>query len=261
MPSEDPASATTATDTAMTADASSGASEPEGANGTTPASDTVPTDTVQTDAGQTDTVPTDTVQTDAGQTDTVQTDTVQTDAASVDETSVDETATGQTATDETATEPEVPIEPAVDEEPAMPAHLWAVVMVFDIAVDLPTPHARVTLREVADPYRMLVIPIGLPEGTALAHAWRGVPTPRPLTHELFSDVLTRLGATIDVVRLTGRRAGVVLAEIEISSPRGREVVSCRPTDGVTLSVRQGVPAPILVDLRLFDDDGDVDPDG
>jgi hypothetical protein len=229
MPSEDPASATTATDpdeTAMTAHTSSGAAEPEGANGTAPATDETVTDQTVTD-----------------------------------ETVTDETVTDETVTDETATNPEIPSETAVEEEPTKPAHLWAVVMVFDIAVDLPTPHARVTLREVAEPHRMLVIPIGLPEGTALAHAWRGVPTPRPLTHELFSDVLTRLGATIDVVRLTGRRAGVVLAEIEISSPRGREVVSCRPTDGVTLSVRQGVPAPILVDLRLFDDDGDVDPDG
>jgi uncharacterized protein len=152
-------------------------------------------------------------------------------------------------------------EPRGEVAPAAPAHLWAVVMVFDIAVNLPAPHARLTLREVAEPNRLLVIPIGLPEATTLAHAWRGVATPRPLTHELFSDVLTRLGATIEVVRLTGRRSGVVLAEIELSSPRGREVVPCRPTDGVTLSVRQGVSAPILVDLRLFDGSGDVDPDG
>jgi hypothetical protein len=169
--------------------------------------------------------------------------------------------------DEAAGEPGTPAEasteepPPGDRAPGPVTHPSAVVMVFDIAVDLPTPHARLTLREVDNPHRMLVIPIGLPEGTALAHAWRGVATPRPLTHELFSDVLTRLGATIEAVRLTGRRAGVVLAEIELSSPRGREVVPCRPTDGVTLSVRQGVSAPILVDLRLFADNRDVDPDG
>jgi len=63
------------------------------------------------------------------------------------------------------------------------------------------------------------------------------------------------------VRLIGRTSGIVLAEIELSSARGREVVSCRPTDALTLAVRQGVPAPILVDQRLFDEEGDVDPDG
>lgn len=145
--------------------------------------------------------------------------------------------------------------------PASQPEPLAVMLVFDITVELPTPHALLTLREVDAPHRLLVIPIGQPEGTALAVAWRGVPTLRPVTHELFSDVLTRLGATIDAVRLTGRHAGVVLAEIEISSPRGREVVSARPTDCLTLAIRQGVPAPILVDPRLFDVEGDVEPSG
>jgi len=155
--------------------------------------------------------------------------------------------------------PETAAEP--DPGSAPPKHLWAVVMVFDIAVDLPAPHALVTLREVAEPHRLFALPVGLPEATALAHAWRGVPTPRPLTHELFADVLVRLGATIEVVRLHGRRAGVVLAEMELTGPRGHEVVSCRPTDGLTLSIRQGVAAPILLDVRLFDPVGDVDPEG
>ncbi|MGH8995360.1 MAG: bifunctional nuclease family protein, partial [Acidimicrobiales bacterium] len=84
--------------------------------------------------------------------------------------------------------------------------------------------------------------------------------PRPLTHELFSDVLTRLGATLDAVRLVGRRAGVVMAEIEMTSPRGHEKLSCRPTDAVTLAIRQPVAAPILVDRRLFSAVGDVEPE-
>ena len=143
----------------------------------------------------------------------------------------------------------------------LPRHLWAVVMVFDISVDLPTPHAVVTLREVAEPHRLLAFPAALADATALAHAWRGVATPRPLTHELFASALVSLGGTIEVVRLLGRRAGVVLAELELSSARGREVLACRPTDGLTLAVRQGVPAPILVDERLFHPEGDVDADG
>ena len=140
-----------------------------------------------------------------------------------------------------------------------PARELAVVLVFDVAVHLPTPHALVTLRELDAPNRRLEIPVGIPEATALAHAWRGVTTPRPLTHELFAEVLVRLGATIDAVRITGRRAGVVLAEMELTSPRGHELVSCRPTDALTLAIRQGVPAPMLVDVRLFDAEGDVEP--
>lgn len=150
---------------------------------------------------------------------------------------------------------------ATASEAARPTTLWAVVMVFDIAVELPAPHALVTLREVSEPHRMAAMPVGMPDGVALAHAWRGVATPRPLTHELFSRALVALGATIEVVRLRGRRAGIVLAELELSSPRGRQVLECRPTDALTLSIRQGVPAPILLNERLFDPEGDVDPDG
>jgi bifunctional DNase/RNase len=243
MPSEKPTSATTAADsdghladTTVTADAAFGPPEPDDATGTMSPSDTAPSDTAPSDTAPSDTAPSDTAPSDTAP--------------------VEGTATAPETPDEVTGE-----EATLQEAPTKPADLWAVVMVFDIAVDLPTPYARVTLREVSEPNRMLVIPIGLPEGTALAHAWRGVPTPRPLTHELFADVLTRLGATIDVVRLIGRTAGIVLAEIELSSARGREVVPCRPTDALTLSVRQGVPAPILVDLRLFDEEGDVDPDG
>ena len=157
-------------------------------------------------------------------------------------------------------------EPGAATEPTPPAvvlphRLWAVVMVSDIAVELPTPHALVTLREVAEPHRLFALPVGVPDATALAHAWRGVATPRPLTHEVFRDVLVRLGATIEVVRLLGRQAGVVLAEMELSTTQGREVVACRPTDALTLAIRQGVPAPILLDERLFEPEGDVDPAG
>jgi uncharacterized protein len=136
---------------------------------------------------------------------------------------------------------------------------WIVVKVRSIKVEFPSPHALVMLREVEEPRRDVTIAIGFPEATALGYAWHQVPTPRPLTHALFCDVLARLGATIEVVRLTGRQAGVVSAEMELSSPRGRELVPCRPTDGLTLSLRQGVRAPILVDERLFDPDADVTP--
>jgi len=148
---------------------------------------------------------------------------------------------------------------AVSEERARAAQRWSVAEIRNIKVDLPSPHAVVVLREVVAPYRKLAIPLALTDATGMAHAWRSLATPRPLTHELFSDVLARLGATIEVVRLTGRRAGVVLAELELSSPRGRELVPCRPSNGLTLALRQGVSPPIMVDRRLFRGPDDVEP--
>jgi bifunctional DNase/RNase len=137
---------------------------------------------------------------------------------------------------------------------------FVVVEVVSLGVDLPAPHAVVVLGEVAEPHRSVAIPVALADANALAHAWRGEPTSRPLSHEMFAEVLARLGVTIEVVRVIGRRAGVFLAEIELSGPRGRERVPCRPTDGLTLAYRQLVRAPILLDAALFEPEGDVDPD-
>jgi bifunctional DNase/RNase len=137
---------------------------------------------------------------------------------------------------------------------------FALVEVVSVGVELPTPHAVVVLREMAEPHRALAIPIALADASALASAWRDEQTSRPLTHELFAEVLARLGVTLEVVRLVGRRAGVLLAEIELSGPRGRERVPCRPSDALTLAHRHRVRAPILLDVALFEPEGDVDPE-
>ena len=66
---------------------------------------------------------------------------------------------------------------------------------------------------------------------------------------------------LEVVRLIGRRAGVVLAELETVEPAGpRELVPCRPTDGLTLALRQAVPAPIWSTSASSAADGDVEPE-
>ena len=44
---------------------------------------------------------------------------------------------------------------------------------------------------------------------------------------------------------------MVHAELDLMTRQGREVLECRPSDGLILAVRQGVRAPILLDERLF----------
>jgi hypothetical protein len=151
---------------------------------------------------------------------------------------------------------EVPPEPEPWSLPD-PMPVFRVMDVVEVTVALPSPYPTVTLREAEPPYRTLTIPVGLPEGTALAHALYKVATPRPLTHELMVEVLQRLNTDLAAVRLVGRFSGTYVAELDLVGVHGHEVVSCRPTDGLTLALRQGVPAPILADERLFTSEGDV----
>lgn len=134
-----------------------------------------------------------------------------------------------------------------------------VMEIVSVDIELPAQFPVVLLREAEPPYRDLAMPIGMAEGTALAYAWRKLATPRPLTHELFASVLQRLRVDLVAVRLVGRAAGTYLAELDLMGPGGRQVVPCRPSDGLILALRAPVPAPVLADPRLIDVEGDVDP--
>jgi bifunctional DNase/RNase len=130
--------------------------------------------------------------------------------------------------------------------PADPASIWRVATVVRVEMHLPSQYPLVVLQEVVPPQRQARIPVGLPEGTAIAYALSRRPTPRPLTHQLFSDVLDRHGVSVEAVRLTAVVEGNVVAELETSSRAGRHVVPCRPSDGFALALRRQPPVPIVV---------------
>jgi hypothetical protein len=141
--------------------------------------------------------------------------------------------------------------------PAPPA--YRVMDVEDVTLDLPSQFPLVTLIENEPPLRSLTFPIGLTEGTALALALRRMESPRPMTHELFMDVMQRSRVDVIALRLVGRDNGNYLAELDLMAPGGRERVACRPSDGLVLALRMPVSAPILVDERLLEESGDVVP--
>jgi bifunctional DNase/RNase len=131
--------------------------------------------------------------------------------------------------------------------------------VTDVSLDLPSPYPAVTLVEAEPPFRTLVFPVGMTEGTALAQAMRRLESPRPMTHELFMEVLQRARIEVVAVRLVGRDNGNYLAELDLMTPSGRERIACRPSDGLILALRMLVTAPVLVDERLLEEQGDVVP--
>jgi len=141
--------------------------------------------------------------------------------------------------------------------PAPPS--FRVMDIDDVSLELPSQYPSVSLVEADPAGRMLVFPVGLPEGIALAQAIRRMESRRPMTHELFMHVLQRARIDVIALRLTGREEGNLLAELDLMTPAGRERVDCRPSDGLVLSQRMPVPAPILADERLLETGGDVSP--
>ncbi|NYI05120.1 bifunctional nuclease family protein [Allostreptomyces psammosilenae] len=107
--------------------------------------------------------------------------------------------------------------------------------VVGVRVEMPSNQPIVLLREVGGD-RYLPIWIGAGEATAIAFAHQGMTPPRPLTHDLFRDVLKALDQTIEQVRIVDLRDGVFYAELVFS---GGVTVGARPSDAIALALRTG----------------------
>ncbi len=125
-----------------------------------------------------------------------------------------------------------------------------------VRVELPSNTPVVVLRELSGRRRQLSIFIGGPEATAIAFALEGVETPRPLTHDLFCDVLDGLDAQLEQVVITELRDTTYYADLQISSASGDRTVSARPSDAVALAVRVG--CPIFATEEVLDEAGFVE---
>jgi bifunctional DNase/RNase len=114
-------------------------------------------------------------------------------------------------------------------------------VLFDLSDSSPLVH----LIEEELPYRYLAIPIALPEAVALHNALDKIDGRRPGTHEVMAEVLRRLNADIVAARITRYDGGVFYAELDLMTPRGREIFDCRTSGALILATRQGVRAPVL----------------
>jgi hypothetical protein len=122
----------------------------------------------------------------------------------------------------------------------------------DIVLVLPSTHPVVVLQEADMPYRELRIPIGGPEGIAIGYAARQVETPRPLTHELMTQLLERFNLSLDFVNITGLTGGMFTAELVVSGPAGQRTLDCRPSDAIALALRQRIAVPIMAAPDVLD---------
>lgn len=107
----------------------------------------------------------------------------------------------------------------------------------------------IVLREV-DGERFLPVVIGLLEAQAIAVKIQGMPTPRPLTHDLLGAVLAALGGKLVRVTVDNVREGTFYATLELD--RGGTVIKIdsRPSDAIALAVRAG--APVFVSSAVMD---------
>lgn len=126
--------------------------------------------------------------------------------------------------------------------------------VVGVRVELPNNQPVVLLRETGGE-RYLSIWIGAAEATAIAYAQQGVVPPRPLTHDLFKDVLEALNHELEEVRIVAVRDGVFFASLVFD---GGVEVSSRSSDAIALALRTGTR--IVSSDDVLENEGVVVPD-
>lgn len=128
------------------------------------------------------------------------------------------------------------------------------VRVVGIRVEQPANQPVLLLRE-SEGDRYLPIWIGQTEANAIILEQQGVEPVRPLTHDLFRDVIGALGHSLKEVRIVDLQEGTFYADLVFDSGVR---VSARPSDSVAIALRMGVP--IYVEEAVLDEAGLLIPD-
>lgn len=95
----------------------------------------------------------------------------------------------------------------------------------------------------------LPIWIGMAEATSIASALKQVVMSRPLTHDLFYELLLQLGVTVQSVVITELRESTYFAELVLGQGDKIVTLDSRPSDAVALALRAS--APIYVAERVL----------
>src|SRR2546423_1562223 len=113
-------------------------------------------------------------------------------------------------------------------------------VIYGVSFDMVGKQPIVLLKTVEN-NKFLPIWIGHPEAAAILMKLQGASTPRPMTHDLLSDVLGELDVECTRVAVTELRENTFYASITLRQ-NGRELeIDSRPSDALALAVGAGAP--------------------
>ena len=113
-------------------------------------------------------------------------------------------------------------------------------VIYGVSFDMVGKQPIVLLKTV-DSNKFLPIWIGHPEAAAILMKLQGASTPRPMTHDLLSDVLDQMEAKCEKVSVTELRDNTFFASITISMNGSEMEIDSRPSDALALAVRTSAP--------------------
>jgi hypothetical protein len=89
--------------------------------------------------------------------------------------------------------------------------------------------------------RVLPIWIGVFEANAIALIMENIETPRPMTHDLFKNMLEKVGITIEKIVVNDVQNNTFFALIHCLHQGRRVIIDSRPSDAIALALRTKSP--------------------
>jgi hypothetical protein len=105
----------------------------------------------------------------------------------------------------------------------------------------------IMLKEV-EGERSFPIVIGIFEATSIDRRVKGMPSPRPLTHDLVANVIDHLGGDLQDIYISDLRDHTYYAKLRIRQNGELVEVDCRPSDAIALAVTAKVPIYVAEDV-------------
>ncbi|MEN3342475.1 MAG: uncharacterized protein V7644_1879 [Actinomycetota bacterium] len=123
-------------------------------------------------------------------------------------------------------------------------------LIYGVSFDL-VGKQPIVLLKTADGNKFLPIWIGHPEAAAILMKLQSQAPPRPMTHDLLSDMLEQLGAQVIRITVTELRENTFYAQITVSQDGSEIEVDSRPSDAIALAIR--AEAPIFAADRVIEE--------
>ena len=112
--------------------------------------------------------------------------------------------------------------------------------IYGVSFDL-VGKQPIVLLKTAEGNKFLPIWIGHPEAAAILMKLQSATTPRPMTHDLVTDMLEQLGAQVIRITVTELRENTFYAQITVQLDGSEIEVDSRPSDAIALAIRAEAP--------------------
>ncbi len=113
-------------------------------------------------------------------------------------------------------------------------------LIYGVSFDL-VGKQPIVLLKTADGNKFLPIWIGHAEAAAILMKLQSQAPPRPMTHDLLSDMLEQLEAQILRITVTELRENTFYAQITVQQDGSEVDIDSRPSDAIALAIRAEAP--------------------